>query len=195
VKDLFLYNDEELMMEIKADNMFAFDVLYRKYSKRLNKFGYSILKSREEAENLIQDVYLNLWENRSKVEKASSVKSYLFTIAYNSAITLIRKKARESQFIEYVKSLQEVSSEPVSMEIEYKELTDKLDKIIEELPRRQKEIYVLHRVKGLKYNEIAQSLNISVNTIECQMSRALKTIRAKLGNYSLMGIVFWYLFV
>jgi RNA polymerase sigma-70 factor (ECF subfamily) len=195
VKDLFLYSDEELMMEIKADNLFAFDVLYRKYSKRLNKFGYSILKSKEETENLIQDVYLNLWENRYHVEKASSVKSYLFTIAYNSAITLIRKKARESKFIEYVKTLQETSNDSVSMEVEYNELTNKLDKIIEDLPRRQKEIYKLHRVKGLKYNEIAQNLNVSVNTIECQMSRALKTIRAKLGNYSMIGIVFWYLFL
>ena len=195
MKDFLSYCDEDLMQEIKADNMLAFDLLYRRYSGRLSKFGYSILKSKEETENLIQDVYLSLWENRFNVEKNSSVKSYLFTIAYNSAITQIRKKAREFQFIEYVKTLQEISNEPVSMEIEYNELTNKLDKIIEELPRRQKEIYTLHRVKGLKYNEIAQSLNISVNTIECQMSRALKTIRAKLGHYSLIGIVFWYLFV
>jgi hypothetical protein len=69
MKDIILYSDEELMQEIKADNMFAFDVLYKKYNKRLYKFGYSILKSQEDAENLIQDVYLNLWENRYKVEK------------------------------------------------------------------------------------------------------------------------------
>ncbi len=90
------YGDDELMQEIKADNMFAFDVLYKKYCKRLYKFGYSILKSQEESENLMQDVFLNLWENRHKVEKNSSIKSYVFTITYNSAISIIRKKARES---------------------------------------------------------------------------------------------------
>ena len=99
MKDFILYSDEELMQEIKADNMFAFDVLYKKYCKRLYKFGYSILKSQEESENLIQDVFLNLWENRHKVEKDSSVKSYIFTIAYNSAISIIRKKARESSLL------------------------------------------------------------------------------------------------
>src|ERR1035437_3379738 len=195
MKDIILYNDEELMQEIKADNMFAFDVLYKKYCKRVYKFGYSILKSPEESENIMQDVFLSLWENRHKVQKDSSIKSFVFTITYNIAISIIRKKARESQFIEYLKSLQEITEEPVNVKLEYNELKTKLDEIINALPQRQKEVYLLHRVEGLKYNEIAERLNISVKTIETHMSRALKTIREKLGNYSLMAILFWYLFV
>lgn len=81
------------------------------------------------------------------------------------------------------------------MRLEYNELTNKLDKIINELPQRQKEVYMLHRVEGLKYNEIAERLHISVNTIENHMSRALKTIRKKMGIYSLIAILFWYLFI
>jgi RNA polymerase sigma-70 factor (ECF subfamily) len=195
MKEFDLYNDEELMQEIKADNMFAFDVLYQKYCKRIYKFGYSILKSPEESANLLQDVFLILWENRHKVEKDSSIKSYVFTITYNSAISIIRKKARESEFIEYLKTLQEINEEPVNVELEYKELTNKLDEIIKALPQRQREIYLLHKIEGLKYNEIAERLHISVNTIENHMSRALKTIREKLRNYSLIAILFWYLFV
>jgi RNA polymerase sigma-70 factor (ECF subfamily) len=195
MKDIILYNDEELMQEIKADNMFAFDVLYKKYCKRVYKFGYSILKSPEESENIMQDVFLSLWENRHKVQKDSSIKSFVFTITYNKAISIIRKKARESQFIEYLKSLQEITEEPVNVKLEYNELKTKLDEIINALPQRQKEVYLLHRVEGLKYNEIAERLNISVKTIETHMSCALKTIREKLGNYSLMAILFWYLFV
>jgi len=195
MKDFILYSDEELMQEITADNMFAFDHLYKKYSKKVYKFGYSILKLQEESENLMQDVFLSLWENRHKVEKDASVKSYIFTIAYNSAISIIRKKAKESQFVEYLKSIQEINQEPVNVELEYNELTNKLDEIIKVLPQRQKEVYLLHRVEGLKYNEIAERLHISVNTIENHMSRALKTIREKLGNYSLIAILFWYLFV
>jgi RNA polymerase sigma-70 factor, ECF subfamily len=184
MKDYVEYRDEELMSEIKADNMFAFDILYKKYCNRIYKFGYSILKSPEESENLTQDVFLNLWENRQKVEKGSSIKSYLFTITYNSAISTIRKKARESEFVEYLKSLQEISNEPANVEFEYNELINKLDEIIKKLPLRQKEVYLLHRVEGLKYNEIAERLHISVNTIENHMSRALKTIRKRLDIYS-----------
>lgn len=192
---MIIYSDEELMQEIKADNMFAFDILYKKYCKRVFKFAFSILKSPEESENLVQDVFLNLWENRLNVEKNSSIKSYVFTITYNSAVSIIRKKVRESEFVEYLKSLQEVGEESVDIALEYKELTDKLERILNELPQRQKEVYLMHRVEGLKYNEIAERLNISVNTIENHMSRALKTIRQKLGNYSLIAILFWYLFV
>jgi len=195
MKDFILYSDEELMQEMKAGNMFAFDIIYKKYCKRLYKFGYSILKTQEETENLIQDVFLNLWENRHKVEKDSSVKSYVFTIAYNSAISILRKKARETTFIEYLKSLQVVNEEPSNVELEYNELTKKLDEIVQALPKRQKEVYRLHRVEGLKYNEIAERLGISVNTIENHMGRALKTIREKLRNYSLIVIFFCHLFV
>jgi RNA polymerase sigma-70 factor, ECF subfamily len=195
MRDLILYSDEELMRQIKADNMFAFDVLYKKYCKRVYKFGNSILKSPEESENLMQDVFLSLWENRHKVEKDSSIKSYIFTIAYNSAISVIRKKAKESQFVEYLKSLQEIIIEPVNVELEYNELTKKLDEIVKALPQRQKEVYLMHNIDGLKYSEIAERLNISVNTIENHMSRALKTIREKLGNYSVIAILFFYLFV
>ena len=195
MKDIILYGDEDLMQEIKADNMFAFDILYKKYCKKVYKFGYSILKSKEEAENLMQDVFLSLWVNRHKVEKDSSIKSYVFTITYNSAISTLRKKVRESEFVEYLKSLQEIREEPVDAGLEYKELTNKLEKIINELPRRQKEVYLKHKVEGLKYIEIAELLNISVNTIENHMSRALKTIRERLDNYSLLSILFLYLFI
>jgi len=194
MKELTLYSDEELMQEIKAGNMLAFDELYCKYSKRLYKFSYSILKSKEDTENIIQDVFLNLWTNRNKVEKGSSVKYYIFTIAYNAAISVIRRKANESGFFEYLKTLQDLTQEPVDLQLEYKELEEKLTSIINSLPKRQREVYLLHRMEGLKYSEISERLNISVNTIENHMSRVLKTIREKLGNYSLLAILFSYLF-
>ena len=142
MKNYSSYTDEELMKEIRAGNMFAFDEIYRKYSKRLYKFSYLILKSHEEAENITQDVFLNLWLNRDKVEKGSSVKYYIYTISYNSAISVIRKKANESKFIEYVKTLQDLVQEPVNLQIEYNELNDQLNEIINELPERQREVYL-----------------------------------------------------
>jgi RNA polymerase sigma-70 factor (ECF subfamily) len=114
---------------------------------------------------------------------------------HNSAISLIRKKARTTQFIEYLKLQQNLNQEPVNVELEYNELKDRLDGIISHLPGRQKEVYILHKVKGLKYQEIAKRLNISENTIENHMSRALKTIREKLGSYSLVPLLFFFLFV
>jgi RNA polymerase sigma-70 factor (ECF subfamily) len=195
MKEFNLYSDEEMMQEIKADNMFAFDTLYKKYSRRVFKFAVSILKSADESENIVQDVFLKLWENRHEIEKSSSVKSYVFTVTYNSAISLLRKKTSEKRFMEYLKTLQHPDHESVIPQIEYNEFSAKLVQIINALPVRQKEIYLLQREEGLKYQEIAEKLNISVNTIETHMSRALKTIRERLGNYSLVLALFYYLFV
>jgi len=189
------YSDEELMIEISAGNMLAFDELYRKYSNRLFRFSFSILKTTDEAENITQDVFLKLWLNRKKVEKGSSVKYYIFTIAYNSAISIIREKVKESQFIEYVKTLQDSIQNSVDLQIEYNELDEKLNEIINALPVRQREVYLLHRVEGLNYSEISERLHISGNTVENHMSRALKAIRVKIENYSLLAILFCYLCV
>ncbi len=176
-----LYSDQELVKEIKAGNMLAFDALYKKYCISLYKFVFSIIKSSDEAENIIQEVFLNLWLNRNNILKEESVKYYIFTIAYNSTISIIRKKIKESQFIEDLKNIQIHTQVSVESEIEYNELNEKLNEIINELPERQKEVFLLHKSEGLKYSEIAEKLNISVNTVENHMSRALKTIREKLG--------------
>jgi RNA polymerase sigma-70 factor (ECF subfamily) len=189
------YSDEELMREIKADNMLAFDVLYNRYCNKVYQFGEAILRSQWESESLMQDVFMKLWENRHSVQKDSSVKSYLFTTTYHSAISTIRKKTREVEYMDYLKSIQVVDPGPVDMELEFKELSDKLEEALGRLPSRQREVYVLHKRKGLKYSEIAEKLNISVNTVENHMSRALKAIRKDLVNYTILSILFWHLFI
>lgn len=178
--DLILYKDEDLIAEIKADNMFAFDLIYKRYYQKVFKFVYLILKSEEESENIVQDVFLSLWINRNKITKDSSAKYYIFTIAYNSAISVIRKKAKEKKFLDYLQNLQRFDHGSVDIEYEYNELVIKLNKIVDNLPPRQKEVFLLHRVEELKYLDIGKRLKISVNTIENHMSRALKTIRSKL---------------
>jgi RNA polymerase sigma-70 factor, ECF subfamily len=190
MKEIIPITDEDLMREIKADNMTAFDLIYKKYSKGIYKFGMSILKKPEEAEDLVQHVFFCLWKNRHKVENNALLKYYLFSITYNSAISTIRKKAKENRFIEYLKSQPQIGMETDKVENDYSDLTIRVESIINKLPPRQKEIYLLHKDKGLKYHEIAKRLQISVNTIETHMSRALKTIRHKLGKYSLFVFLF-----
>lgn len=195
VVDTDFVNDEELMLEIKSGSMKAFDILYHKYSKKLFGFTYSVIKSKEEAETIVQDVFLSVWLNREQIEKSASVKSYIFTIAYHSSISAIRKNIKDSRFLEQLTAMQDVPVEPSDMQVEYSELNEKLGKIIDGLPARQKEIFYLHKVEGLKYSEIAGKLHISANTIENHMSRALKTIREKFGECSLSSILFFYLFI
>jgi len=193
MKDFAVYCDKDLMLEIKAGNKLAFDALYRRYIKKLYKFACSITKSSEEAENIIQNVFLNLWINRNKIEKEASVKCYIFKIVYNSSISFLREKIKEYQFVEYLKTIQDKQEDEIISRIDYEELDKELNKIIDELPDRQKEVILLRKIDGLKYSEISERMNISRNTIENHMSRALKTIRLKLGNYYPLVIILSYL--
>lgn len=178
------------MNEIRAESMPAFDCLYGRYCARVYQFAFRLLKSVEDAENIVQDVFLSLYENRHRVEKCSSVRCYIFTITYNASISQLRKRVRETRFLKYLASLQTVSDPSPEQMVEYGELTDKLNEIINALPERQREIYMLHRNKGFKYREIASRMHISVNTVENQMSSAIRKIR--LGMRDLLSLLFFF---
>ncbi len=193
--DFSRYCDEELMTEIKAGNLIAFDSLYRKYNKKIYNYILSLLKSSEDAENILQDVFLSLWLNRYKLKKCSSARFYMFKIAHNAAISIIREKIKESLFIEELKSMQINSENPAEIDMGNNRLSYNLNEIINELPGRQKEVYTLHNIEGLKYSEISKRLNISINTVENHMARALKAIRLKLKCYNLLILFIITLFL
>ena len=188
--------DSETIKQFKADDMSAFDIIYRKYSKKLYRFAYSIIKVKPDAEGIVYEVFIKVWDKRNKIDEYLSFESYLFTITYNTTISFIRKKVKENKYIEYLKSIQNPSIQSnIIPEIEYKELKEKSEKIIDLLPSRQKQIYKLSREEGLTYKEIAAKINISDNTVETHMERALKSIREKLGDVSIVLLILYYLFI
>ncbi len=189
-------SDIELVRLLKAGDMSGFDKLYRKYSLKIYQFSFSILKSREDAEGIVQDVFYKVWEKRDTIKEHLSFQSYLFTIANNTSISLIRKRLKETRYITYLKSIQIPSLDsPVSAEIEFVELKNKSYDLIDQLPGRQKQIYLLSREDGLSYHEIADELNISVNTVENHMVRALKFLRKNLKRMSLVSLLYYYMFM
>ena len=184
--------DQLLLKQIQADNMLAFDELYKRYHKRLFHFANYILKSKTDSENIVHDVFLKLWEKRHSIQK---VQPYLFSIAYNSTISAIRKKVSEQKFIDHIKSLPVSWEEPVNVDLEYRDLSEKASLIIDSLPKRQKEVYLLSREEGLSYKEIAQKMSISVNTVENHLVKALRSIRQEMSKLSILGLLFSYLFI
>ena len=188
--------DSETIKQFKADDMSAFDIIYRKYSKKLYRFAYSIIKVKPDAEGIVHEVFIKVWEKRNKIDEYLSFESYLFTITYNTTISFIRKKVKENKYTEHLKSIQNPSIQSnIIPEIEYKELKEKSEKIIDLLPSRQKQIFKLNREEGLTYKEIAAKLTISINTVETHMERALKAIRKNLGEVSIVLLILYYLFI
>ena len=175
-------SDLKLVRLMKADDMRGFDMLYRKYSKRIYYFAYGILKSGMDAEEIVQDVFYKVWEKRDTIREDTSFSSFIFSVTYNASISLLRKRIRETKFYNYLKFIQHFEvQDNVNTDIEYAELNEKARRLINKLPGRQKEVYLLSREDGLTYREIAEKLQISVNTVENHIVKALHFLREHLG--------------
>lgn len=185
-----------LISSLKRGDLSAFDRIYRHYAPKLYGFAFNLVKSKIEAEGVVQEVFLKVWKNREQIDLHASFDSYLFTITYNTVISLLRKKASEKKYIDYLQSIQIPSAtNPTTADLEWRELQDEVDAIIDQLPTRQQEVYRLSREQGMTYAEIADQLNLSVNTVENHMGRALKFIRSHLtDHHSLKMLLFVSLF-
>ena len=126
---------------------------------------------------------MKIWESRGKIDAFSSFESFLFTMAYNTTISMLRKKATETKYIDYIKSLQHIDNSPdLINEIHFKELNARLQSLLEQLTARQREIFKLSREEGLSHDEIAKKLDISVNTVKKHMTNTLAFLRSQIGT-------------
>ena len=176
--------------------MVAFDAIYEKYCRRLFGFVVRYVKLETDAEEIVQDVFIKIWENREKINAYSSFESYLFTISYNSAISLLRKRVHEKKYLEHLNSLRNENVAPeLTDEIYFKELNHKIQSLLAELTPRQKEIFLLSREEGLTHDEIAKKLGISVNTVKNHIVTVLNFLKSNIDNGLVVNALFVYLFL
>lgn len=162
---------------LKAGNSFAFERLYFKYSKKLYNFAFNFLKNKEDAEEIVQNVFMKIWETRLEIDPELSFGGYIFRIAKNMLINKFKKKLTEKVYIDYLLTTHEDTILPVEQEIHYLELNQEIERLISSLPSKRREIFQLSQHEGLTYREIAKKLNISVNTVNTQISKSLEHIR------------------
>ena len=189
-------SNKELLILIREGDMIAFYNIYERYCKRLYKFVLRYIKNEADAEEIVQEVFVKVWEARSKIDIYSSFESFLFTIAYNSTISLFRKRLSEKKYLEYLKLLQHLEKAPDLIdEIQFNDLNSKVQMLLNELTTRQKEIFLLSREDGLSHEEIAKKLDISVNTVKKHMVNTLAFLRSGLGSGMMVNSLFACLFI
>jgi RNA polymerase sigma-70 factor (ECF subfamily) len=189
--------DEQCVERFMNGDMRAFDEIYSFFSVKLYKFVDSIIKSEQDAQDLVQEVFVKVWENRHRLKKKSSFNSYLFTVAYNSTISFLRKKVKEPQYVDFINSIQEEEVElNFSDDSNENEVREKINLLIEQMPKKQREVFKLKYFQQMSYVEIAKNMGISVNTVENHIVRAHKFLKANLknGSTSLSLLLFFNLF-
>jgi len=173
--------EAELISSVKAGITSAFDTLFGMYGHKIYSFAFSILKSKEDAEDVVQHTFFKVWEKRESINGNLVFKSFLFTIAYNVSIDILRIRLKEKVHRDSI-VVQATSNYNLEERIEFGDLLVRVNQIAEKLPPRKREIYQLSRVHNLSYSEIAEKLNISVKTVENGIGYSLKYIKTQLGN-------------
>jgi RNA polymerase sigma-70 factor (ECF subfamily) len=183
---------ESISMLQKGD-LRAFDRLYHFYSPKLYRFAFSLLKNNEDAEGIVQEVFLILWKKRTEIDSTKSFKSYLFTISHNLIIDQLRKRLKEKEYQAYLERYFNSSTLTPEQATDYSIIKSQVDRAVEELPKKRKQIYRLSRENGLSHKEISKQLNISHKTVENQITLSLKHVRGRLGTE--IPAVILYLFL
>jgi RNA polymerase sigma-70 factor, ECF subfamily len=160
-----------------------YEELFRLYFASLCCFARKYVPDRDDSKEIVHSVFVNIWEKKEEFDFEKPAKSYLFTSVYNRCMNHIRdrKKFISGSDQTIIESSNEGNT--YSDQLEAAELESKIWQIINSLPDKCKKVFILNRFDGKKYSEIAQHLNISVKTVETQMSKALKTLRDHLTEY------------
>jgi RNA polymerase sigma-70 factor (ECF subfamily) len=187
--------DSPLVSSLQQGNHRAFEKLFRRYAQKLFVFSLSYLKNETEAEEMVQEVFLKVWDKRTALKNDTSFQSYLFTIAFNSIKKSFNRKARDNQYKLDLTDKLDAGQDSVDYENNYQLVLDKLEKFIDEMPERRKEIFLQRKQKGKPVKQIAEELGVSVKTIENQITEAMRFLKKKFEDELPGGLLFFALFL
>jgi RNA polymerase sigma-70 factor (ECF subfamily) len=170
-------NDSILVAGIRNGDKDAFKSLYNRYNKKIYFFSLKYLGNNVEAEELVQSVFINVWENRESLDASNSIKNYIYKAAVNYIYNYLKRKAIRARFIESEINKGESQSNLTYEQVFFHDLEKSINSIVETLPAQQQKIFRLSRYEGLTHKEIARKLDLSVRTVENHIYRTLKLIK------------------
>lgn len=176
-------SEQEIIGAIREGNERIFEETFRKYYQSLCNYANSILKEMDEAEEVVQNLFLSIWEKRSDLEISISLKSYLYRAVHNHCLNRIKHLKVREEYQQYAVNFYDASYESVSQTVMKNELEQKIEEAIRKLPEQCRLIFRMSRFEELKYHEIAEQLELSPKTVENQIGKALKILRVELAEY------------
>lgn len=174
------YNEQELLRLTAAGDAGAFGRLYERYRDKTFSYIFDLVRSQALAEDIFQDVFTKIWEQRASLETIDNFNAYLFTVIKHRALDGLRRVAKEDTIIRELIRTANTANEETADSLNYRELQNKLRHALGRLPLQQRLVYTLSRENGLKQDEIAATLNIAPTTVNKHMTRALSFLRKSL---------------
>ncbi|RIW17456.1 RNA polymerase sigma-70 factor [Algoriphagus lacus] len=175
--------ENEVFLEIKSGQVPAFEMLFKTYYQSLCRYATTYLKDPDEAEEIVQAAFIGIWEKRASISIETSIKSYLYRTVRNSCLNELKHEQVKQKYLSSKLTEEEKTTFPADQEAIHVELEEKIRQAIGRLPEQCRLIFTMSRFEELKYQEIADQLNLSVKTVENQMGKALKLMRIHLKEY------------
>lgn len=187
--------DKDLVLAVSRSSTDAFECLFDRYSQKLYHFTLSWLKSESDSEEVVQEVFLKIWENRNQLDSDKSFKSYLFTIAFNAIKKQFNRKMKEQRHKhDVLESLAEELPD-IETKIQFEKLVARLDELIARFPEKRKFIFLSRKKEGKSIAEIAAELGISEKTVKNQITEGMRSLRKTFENEGFNSLLFYYLFI
>jgi len=177
------YDEKTLLMQVAAGDRKAFTELYSSYVNNVYRYIFLFTKSKEETEEIMQDVFVKIWEKREKLAEVESFKNYLFRAAKNKLISEVRHLQVRHRVLSEIKRSRVGVHETTNYEVDYKVYYQVVQKAIEKLPPKRKLIFRLNTENGLSHDEIADQLKVSKSFVKNQLYKAYDFVRQYLSKH------------
>jgi RNA polymerase sigma-70 factor (ECF subfamily) len=188
---------KEILQKIISGDESSFEKAYRFYYPRLNYFALQYLADPEASKNIAQDVFTELWDKRDTFRNDTNLSAWLFTVTKNKSLKMISQMKSRQNYDNYIKRQLEINYKSLSdfdtSNLVFGELQDQIQRALEKLPPSCRIIFEKSRFEDKKNREIAEELHLSIKTVEAQISKALRSLRADLKDYlPLLYILFLF---
>lgn len=186
---------EKVLSKLARDDKQALEALYDYYYPRLYCFCKKIIKIEEGIDDVIQEVFLKIWQNRKKIKTSLTFESFIFTITKNLVLNELRSHLADQRRRQMIFEKSVIEEYQSFEQLEYCELKNQIEEIVDDLPPQQRTVYQLSRIEGLSHKEIAEKLNISTKTVEFHIGQSIKVLKSKLEKSGVLSLLYFYLFI
>ena len=177
-----ILNDQELISLLQADDERSFTEMYNRYWTKLFAIAANKLRDLNEAEEIVQDIFVSLWKRRNVLSVTDTLSVYLAVSVKYRVIKVLDKRNHQQKYADYSKSAFNIYDDSTQQWLEFEELKNQLSILVADLPEKCRLVYQLSRESGLSHRKIAEQLGISEKTVEAHLGKAMKTLRAGLGQ-------------
>jgi RNA polymerase sigma-70 factor (family 1) len=189
-KDLKLVSDEELLLLLKAGDWEAYEQIYHRYKFILHNHAWNKTRNREESQDIVQEIFTILWAKRESLDVNVNLSGYLYTSLRNYILNQIVHKSVQDKYIASIQAFVTLDTENTDHRVRENQLRAQIEKEIDALPPRMKEVFLLSRRENLSHKQIAELLGTTEQTVKKQMTNTLKVLRGKLGLINYLLFIF-----